>query len=53
MNSATKRRVHTELLRHTKTKVGVLKTLTVLSDAGVLTPGIVELDASLTAQRGR
>ena len=53
INSATKRRVHTELLRHTKTKVGVLKTLTVLSDAGVLAPGIVELDASLTAQRGR
>ena len=53
INSATKRRVHTELLRHTKTKVGVLKTLTVLNDAGVLTPGIVADDASLTAQRGR
>ena len=52
-NSATKRLVHTELLRHTKTKANVLKTLTVLNDAGVLTPGIVAPDASLTAQRGR
>ena len=45
--------MHTELLRHSKTKVCVLKTLTVLNDAGVLTPGIVAHDASLTAQRGR
>ena len=53
IEGVTKPRVHTELLRHSKTKVCVLKTLTVLNDAGVLTPGIVAHDASLTAQRGR
>ena len=45
--------VHKELLRHSKTKSCVLKTLAALNSAGVLTPGVVAHDVSATAQRGR
>ena len=53
MPVAKKQELHNELLRHAKSKFGVLRTLAVLNDAGVLAPGVVAHDVSATAQRGR